>query len=290
MKKCASILFYEQGGHMSTELFDLTGKVAVITGGSARGGLGHALALGFARAGADMAVCDIDKAGAEETAQEVQALGRRGLGGYCDVSKPDLVEAFFAEVDRAMGHVDILVNNAFSFPAREHPHELSLAAWEKTLVVSITGYFLCAQQAIRRMLAQGTGGAILNISSIAGASALGRGNFPYSVAKGGVNQLTKELAVEYACQGIRVNAILPAQIETPGFNLLDDKRFSPALRRRLLEGIPLNRLLQAEEFVGPAVFLCSGAGSAVTGVLLPVDGGNLALNAGGSHTWPTDGI
>jgi NAD(P)-dependent dehydrogenase (short-subunit alcohol dehydrogenase family) len=182
------------------------------------------------------------------------------------------------------------VNNAFAFPSRVHPAELMLDAWERTLAVSLTGYFLCAQQAIRRMLAQGTGGSIINISSIAGASALGRGNFPYSVAKGGVNQLTKELAVEYAGKGIRVNAILPAQVITPGFKrwMNDPKMFNAALYQRLLSGIPLNRLLDPEEFVGPAVFLCSPAASAVTGVLLPVDGGNLALNAGGSHTWLAD--
>jgi len=101
--------------------------------------------------------------------------------------------------------------------------------------------------------------------------------------------LTEELAVEYAGQGIRVNAVLPAQILTPGIkSLLEDRRFSPALLQRLLAGIPLNRLLNPEEFVGPVVFLCSDAATAVTGVLLPVDGGNLALNAGGSHIWPTD--
>ena len=155
--------------------------------------------------------------------------------------------------------------------------------------MSLTGYFLCAQQAIRRMLAQG-GGSIVNIGSIAGVSALGRGNFPYSVAKAGVGQMTRELAVEYAGQGIRVNAILPAQVLTPSFRqgLLDNPQFSEKLRQRLLTGIPLNRLLEPEDFVGPAVFLCSDAAAVVTGVLLPVDGGNLALNAGGSHIWPVD--
>ena len=181
------------------------------------------------------------------------------------------------------------MNVPYAFPSRVHPDELTLEAWDKTLAVSLTGYFLCAQQAIRRMLANG-GGSILNIGSIAGMSALGRGNFPYSVAKAGVGQMTKELAVEYAGQGIRVNAILPAQVLTPSFKkaLLGDPRFSEKLTQRLLMGIPLNRLLEPEDFVGPAVFLCSHAAEAVTGVLLPVDGGNLALNAGGSHIWPVD--
>ena len=274
---------------MSGNLFDLIGQIAIVTGAGANGGLGHAMAVGLARHGADVAVPDIDEEGSKITAQEIVALGRESLAMRCDVSKPEEVERLFLEVDRVWGKVDILINNAFAFPSRAHPAELTLEAWDKTLAVSLTGYFLCAQQAIRRMLKQGTGGSIVNISSIAGASGLGRGNFPYSVAKGGVNQLTKELAVEYAGQGIRVNAILPAQVLTPGFKkwMADPKTFSPALYQRLLDGIPMNRLLEPEEFAGAAVFLCSDASKAVTGVLLPVDGGNLALNAGGSHTWIT---
>jgi len=272
---------------MHEQLFDLIGRVAVITGAGANGGLGHALALGLARAGADVAVPDINEEGSRITAREVEALGRKSLAFRCDVSRPEEVERLFGEIDQVFGKVDILINNAYVFPSRTHPDALTLEAWDKTLAVSLTGYFLCAQQAIRRMLKQETGGCILNIGSIAGASALGRGNFPYSVAKGGITQMTKELAVEYAGNGIRVNGILPAQIVTPGFKkwMDDPKMFNPALLKRLVDGIPLNRLLDPEEFVGPAVFLCSDAASAVTGVLLPVDGGNLALNAGGSHTW-----
>lgn len=276
---------------MSGNLFDLHGKVAVVTGASANGGIGHALAVGFAQHGADVIVADIDAAGATTTAEEIQALGRRTLAVHCDISQPAAVERLFAQVDEMFGHLDILVNVPYVFPSRVHPDELSLEAWHKTLDVNLTGYFLCTQQALRRFLPQGAGGSILNIGSIAGVSALGRGNFPYSVSKAGVAQMTKELAVEYAGQGIRVNAILPAQVSTPGFKrqLLDDPRFGEALRQRFLVGIPLNRLLEPEDFVGPAVFLCSAAAGAVTGVLLPVDGGNLALNAGGNHIWPTAG-
>ncbi len=274
---------------MVTDLFDLGGKVAVVTGAGANGGIGHAIAIGFAQHGADVFVSDIDEPGAAATAAEIQQLGRRVAMAVCDISSAAAVDALFAAVDGSFGRVDILVNVPYAFPSRVHPDELTLEAWHKTLAVSLTGYFLCTQQAVRRMLGLG-GGSILNIGSIAGVSALGRGNFPYSVAKAGVAQMTKELAVEYAGQGIRVNAILPAQVLTPSFKkaLLGDPRFGEKLTQRLLMGIPLNRLLDPEDFVGPAVFLCSQAAAAVTGVLLPVDGGNLALNAGGSHVWPVD--
>ncbi len=276
---------------MSSNLFDLHGKVAIVTGAGANGGIGHALAVGFAQHGADVIVADIDTAGANTSAEEIRAHGRRTLAVHCDIAQPDDIERLFAQVDQTFGHLDILVNVPYVFPSRVHPDELSLEAWHKTLAVNLTGYFLCTQQALRRFLQQGAGGSILNIGSIAGVSALGRGNFPYSVSKAGVAQMTKELAVEYAGQGIRVNAILPAQVATPGFKrqLLDDPRFGEALRQRFLVGIPLNRLLEPEDFIGPAVFLCSAAAGAVTGVLLPVDGGNLALNAGGNHIWPTAG-
>lgn len=275
---------------MPENLFDLSGKIALITGAGANGGIGHALALGFSRYGAEVIASDIDAAGAEMTTQEIAQQGGRALSFTCDISNPEQVTALFEKIDQQYGKLDILVNVPYTFPSRVRPHELKLGDWQKTLGVNLTGYFLCAQAAIQRMIAQGTGGSIVNISSIAGVSALGRGNFPYSISKSGVNQMTRELAVEYAGAGIRVNAIAPAQVATETFKrgMLGDARFNSTLRQRLLGGIPLNRFLEPEEFVGPAIFLCSAAASAVTGVILPVDGGNLALNAGGNHTWPTD--
>ncbi len=274
---------------MLDKLFDMTGKVGVVTGGGANGGLGHAMAIAFAQYGANLVVADIDDEGAKKTVEQVKALGGRAVAVHCDVSKPDEVEHLFTRTDAAFGKVDILVNVPFWFP-RERPHELSLDGWNKTLAICLTSYFLCAQQAIRRMLKQGSGGAILNIGSIAGASSLGRGNFAYSCAKAAVHQMTKELALEYARDGIRVNAILPCQVLTPGLKnqLIADPRLEETAMPRFLAGIPIGRLLDPEDFMGAAVFLCSDAARAITGVLLPVDGGNLAMNAGGSIVWPRD--
>jgi NAD(P)-dependent dehydrogenase (short-subunit alcohol dehydrogenase family) len=272
---------------MTEKLFDLTGKVAVVTGSGANGGIGHAIAVGFAKYGADISVSDIDDEGVEQTGEEIEALGRKVIVDHCDISKPDEIENLFAHVDEEFSKVDILVNVPFAFPSRVHPHELPLEDWETTFSVCATGYFLCAQQAIRRMLEQETSGNIINIGSIAGVSGMGRGNFPYSCAKGAVTQMTRELAVEYANQKIRVNCIIPASVLTPGVRqLLDDPRFKEVILPILLNGLPIGRLLEPEDFVGPAVFLASEASTAVTGVIFPVDGGNTALNASGSHTWP----
>jgi NAD(P)-dependent dehydrogenase (short-subunit alcohol dehydrogenase family) len=274
---------------MFEKLFDLSGKTAVIVGAGANGGIGHIIALVFAEYGADLVSADIDFAGAQATAEEALALGRRAIAVPCDASDSGQVERLFAAVDEQFGRVDILVNVPFWFP-RQRPHELDLDGWNKTLSICLTSYFMCSKQAIRRMLAQGSGGSILNIGSIAGYSALGRGNFPYSVAKAGVHQMTKELALEYAADGIRVNAILPCQVLTPGLKnqLTADPLLAERVMPRFVAGIPMNRLLEAEEFAGAALLLCSEAGRAITGVLMPVDGGNLAMNAGGSKVWPKD--
>jgi len=273
----------------TAKLFDLSGKVAIVTGSAARGGIGQAVALGLAQQGADIVAMDIDESLACETAGQVRELGRRSLCVGCDISKPADVERLFAQVDAEFARVDILVNNV-GIGSHQHPEDVSLEDWHRVMDVNATGTFLCSQHAARRMIKQGTGGSIINIASIAGSTALGRGNFVYSVSKGAIIQMTRELAVEWAHHGIRVNAIQPAQIRTRGLQmLLDDPQFnSKRLLDRFLTGIPLNRLGEPDDLVGPVIFLASDASQFVTGMMLPVDGGNLALNAGGSHTWPQD--
>ena len=268
--------------------FDLTGRVALVTGGGANGGNGHASALALAEYGADLLICDVDEEGARQTAREAEVLGRRCVWTRADVGEPEQIAAMFELLDREYGRIDILVNNVAA-GQRSRPEDLSLADWQRVVRVILDSTFLCSQEAGRRMIARGQGGSIVNISSIAGISALGRGNFVYSVAKGGINQFTRELAVEWSPHKIRVNAILPAQILTPNMRkMFQDPRLDPAsLKERLLRGIPLGRLGEPEDVAKAVVFLASDAAEWITGVLLPVDGGNLALNGGGDRVWPS---
>jgi NAD(P)-dependent dehydrogenase (short-subunit alcohol dehydrogenase family) len=266
-------------------LFRLDGKVALVTGGG--NGIGQAIAAGFAAAGADVAFCDLEEEFLIDTKAAIEAQGRRALAMTGDTGSPEDIDRIFTAIDAEFGRFDILVNNVGA-TKRHRPEDHPLDEWNRVLEIGVTGAMLCAQHAFTRKTASGRGGSIINISSIAGAAALGRGNVSHSVNKGALNMLTKELAVEWAKHGIRVNAILPCQVLTRGFQKwLDSPTFDPALMDRFRTGIPMNRLAQPDEMAGPAVFLASDAASMGTGVLLPVDGGNLALNAGGSHTWAT---
>jgi NAD(P)-dependent dehydrogenase (short-subunit alcohol dehydrogenase family) len=262
--------------------FRLDGRVAVVTG--AASGIGREIALTFARAGARVACLDIDAGGCEQTASEIEDGGGRATAAECDVSRQEAVEAAFAEADE-LGPAGVLVNDAF-VPSHTRPQAIGLGEWTRVLEVNVTGYLLCAQAAARRMMAHG-GGSIVNLSSIAASAALGRGNVAYSVSKGAIDSLTRELAIEWAPFGIRVNAIKPCQVLTPGLQeMIDDPKFdSETLLATWLRGIPLGRLAQPQDVAAAALYLASDAAAMVTGALLPVDGGNLAMNAGGTVGW-----
>jgi NAD(P)-dependent dehydrogenase (short-subunit alcohol dehydrogenase family) len=264
-------------------MFDLTDRVAVVTG--AGGSLGRAIAVGLANAGADVALLDVREDSLEGTVEGVRGAGRRALSVRTDVASEAAVAAAFAAVDETFGRIDIMINNAAAPVERTVPEAFPLDAWQRSLNVNLTGYFLCARAAGARMVAAGRGGAVVNMSSIAGSTALGRGNFAYSVAKGGVNQLTRELAIEWARHGIRVNAIQPVQFHNAAWDAALADPTKQGLVQHVLAGIPLGHMGTPDEIVGPVIFLASDAAAMVTGAILPVDGGNLALNAGGSLSW-----
>jgi len=265
-------------------LFRLDGRVALVTG--AAGAFGRAIASGFAEAGARVFLTDKNAERLEESATFVRAAGGTCATWVGDTDSSTDVDAIFAHLDEAFGRIDILVNNAGGNPMQGRPEAFPLDIWESVLRTNLTGYFLFARAAGKRMIAQGHGGSIVNVSSIAGTSSLGRGNLAYGASKSGVNQLTRELAVEWAHHGIRVNAIQPCQFLNEGWrsSLADPSR--SALVERVLSGIPMGRMGEPSEIVGPVLFLVSDAASMVTGVLLPVDGGNLALNPTGSLPVP----
>jgi gluconate 5-dehydrogenase len=209
------------------------------------------------------------------------------LGAVCatvvaEVTDEAAVDAVFAHLDDVFGRVDVLLNAAGFNPMQASPEDFPMEIWDSVIDVDLTGYLRFAKRAGRRMIDGGRGGSIINISSIAGTSALGRGNLAYGVSKAGVDQLTRELAVEWAWRGIRVNSIQPCQFLNDGLRAIIADPARAHLADRMIAGIPIGRMGRAEEIVGPILFLASDASSMVTGVNLPVDGGNRALNAGGS--------
>ena len=255
-------------------MFDLSGRVALVTG--AASGLGRAMSIALAEAGADLMLADRDAAGANRTAKEIGGLGRRAIPVTCDVSEPEQIRAMFAQLDRDFGRIDFLGNVAGD-GILGRPEDISLEEVERTWRNLVYGRFCCCQEAGRRMLAAGRG-SIVNIGSLASVTALGRGHIAYSMAMGAVAQMTRELSTEWSGRGVRVNAILPAQVVNPSL----EKRMAnePALKAKFLSGIPTGRLGQSEDIKGLAVFLASDASSWITGALIPMDGGNLAANAG----------
>ncbi|MFN0172417.1 MAG: SDR family NAD(P)-dependent oxidoreductase [Bryobacteraceae bacterium] len=261
---------------MTSSLFDLTGKVAVVTG--AAQGMGRAMSMALAEAGADLMVVDRNEAGVRQTAASITQLGRRAAVAVIDVSEPARIRALFACVDAEFGRVDFLGNVAGE-AVHGAPEDISLEDVEQVWRNLVLGRFCACQEAGRRMLAAGRG-SIVNIGSLASLTALGRGHIAYSMAMGAVAQMTRELSTEWSGHGVRVNAILPAQVLNPSL----EKRIAetPRLRDQFLSGIPAGRFGRPNDIQGLAVLLASDASEWITGALIPMDGGNLALNGGGS--------
>ena len=252
------------------ELFDLTGKVAIITGGG--GGLGRQMGRALAEMGADIVLCGRKAEHFEEAAAELRVLGVRALGLRCDVTSPDDVRALVDRTKAEFGRIDVLVNNAgraWVAPAATMPVE----EWRRVLEVNLTGAFLCAQAAGNVMIEQG-GGKIINIASVAGLG----GAMPevldaiaYNTSKGGLINFTRDLAVKWGRHKINVNAIAPGWFPS---------RMSSAIVERwgdrLSRTIPLGRIGGDEDLKGAIVYLASRASDYITGQVLAVDGGQTA--------------
>jgi len=252
------------------ELFSLSGKVAAVVGGG--GVLAGEMALGLAGAGADIAILDFNLEAAEAKAAAVRELGREALAVQVDAtSKADLEKAVEA-ILASFGHVDILVNAA-GINSSTPFLEIAEQEWHRILDVDLKSVFLACQVFGKVMIEAGNGGAVINISSASSGPPLSK-VFTYSVAKGGVNQITQFLAREWALEGIRVNAI------QPGFFPAEQNRkiLTPERTAKILGHTPMNRFGDASELIGAAIFLASErAAGFVTGAIVKVDGGYSAM-------------
>jgi 2-deoxy-D-gluconate 3-dehydrogenase len=247
-------------------MFDLTDRIALVTGGN--GGIGLGMARGLGQAGATVIIVGRNAEKSAAALQELQSLGVSAEALPCDVSQEESVQDLFARVADRHGRLDILVNNAGS-TVRKAPQDFALDDWHQVMDVNLTSAFLCARSAYPMMLAAGAG-KIINIGSI--LSIFGAPYAPaYCASKGGIVQLTKSLAIAWARDRIQVNAVLPGWIDT---ELTASARKEVAgLNERVLARTPAGRWGVPQDLAGVAVFLASSASEFVTGAAIPVDGG-----------------
>jgi NAD(P)-dependent dehydrogenase (short-subunit alcohol dehydrogenase family) len=253
------------------KLFDLTNKVAIVTG--ARRGIGKGIALMLAQAGAKVVVSDIDEKECQKVVEEIKKIGSDGLAIKCDVTNRKEVEGMVKKTIEKFGRIDILVNNAGIAPFKPFL-EITEEEWDRVLAVNLKGYYLCAQAVAKEMIKRGWG-RIINIASVAmGQVGFGFPNLThYCASKGGIVAFTEALALELTPKGINVNAISPGVIATEMAKpVIEDEK----TKQSILARIPKGRIGQPEDIAAAVVFLSSEEADYISGATLVVDGGWLA--------------
>ena len=253
---------------MDTSYLSLDGQVALVTGGSR--GIGKAIALAFAEAGADVIVSSRKQEALDAAAEEIAATGRRALAVAANNRKPEELRTLMKRVRAEFGRLDILVNNAATNPVMAPLVDIEERAFDTIMNTNLKGYFLMSQMAARMMIEQGTGGNIVNISSIAGLSP-DAGLGVYCISKAAINMLTKSLAIELGGHNIRVNAIAPGLVKTRFSQVLWTNQ---ALMEEEMSHTPIKRVAEPEEVARMALTLVSGAAAYVTGQIIVMDGGS----------------
>ncbi len=254
----------------SLEMFSLEGRAALVTGGG--GGIGSALAGALAGAGAKVAVAGRSQAALDAAVGRIEATGGQGLAVTGDVTNETDAETIVDSVTGEFGRLDIIVNAVGGGAGKElhnaeaYPRE----AWDWIMELNVRSTVIPTQAVARRMIETGAGGVVLNISSVRANLGINAGYSAYVAAKGAISSLTRQWATEWAKHGIRVNAIMPTFVDTPQVAMLLD---DPAFKANIVNRIPLGRVGETRDIVGPAIFLCSDAASFVSGHVLTIDGG-----------------
>jgi gluconate 5-dehydrogenase len=252
------------------DIFSLEGRVALVPGGG--GGIGSALAEALAGAGAKVAVAGRTLETCGAAVARIEAAGSEGLAITADVTNEADCDRMVAETIERFGRVDILVNavgggaGKVLHPAEQYPR----SDWDWIMELNVRSTLVPTESVVRSMIERGGGGAVLNISSVRANLGINAGYSAYVAAKGAISSLTRQWATEWAKHGIRVNAIMPTFVDTPQVAMLLE---DPAFKAGIVSRIPLGRVGETRDLVGPAIFLCSDAASFVTGHILTIDGG-----------------